>query len=473
MHSRIALFRSSLHGQNSKPRVAVLMNRSDSAFSAELIRALNCVFRCSVLSLEQGAVPDLLRDVELVIWQMAGESAHQGYADTEQLLVGEPPGRPVLVITDRVDGVAFDHISDHVTEFVVHPFSCEELVLRAKRVVGLRNAETTGSTDGDDQRLGSIIVGSSAVLTREVERLRRFAACDAGVLILGETGTGKEVFAQALHYLSARAAKPMVAINCGAVPPDLMEAELFGHVKGAYTNAHASRAGLVSEAQGGTLFLDDVDCLAVSAQAKLLRFLQEREYRVVGSNKVRHADVRVVAASNRDLAEMARRGSFRQDLYYRLNVLTLSLPPLREHREDIFALARHFLCEFGQRHKRLARQLSQCALLKLLSHDWPGNVRELGHVLERAMLLAPCNVLSAADIDLPAAADAPATESFQAMKARVVQSFERSYLETLLSGSCGNIADAARAAGKNRRALFELIRKHELTPASFKTSAGA
>ena len=465
-----ASFRTCSQSKNRKPHVALILQRGNSADDAGLIVALNSVFRCSVHRSAPAFAPDLIGGAEMAIWQLTDVLEAREQAD----LVDVSRLCPVLAIADRIDAFAFDRICEHVAEFVVSPFTCEELVLRARRVMGLPRGETIGPICSGDDRLESIIVGDSAVLTREVEKLRRFAACDAGVLILGETGTGKEVFAQAVHYVSARAAKPMVAINCGAVPPDLMEAELFGHARGAYTNAHTSRAGLVSEAQGGTLFLDDVDCLAASAQAKLLRFLQEREYRVVGSNEVRHADVRVVAASNRDLAEMARRGSFRQDLYYRLNVLTLALPPLREHREDIFALALYFLREFAQRHKRPACRLSKCALLKLLSHDWPGNVRELGHVLERAMVLAPGGVLSAADIDLPAAAgDAHPTESFQATKARVVQSFERSYIESILKISQGNIADAARTAGKNRRALFELIRKHNITPASFKALAGS
>ncbi len=469
MQSNAASFRVCPLGNHRKPHVAVILQPATSTDDAGLIVALKSEFRCSVHLSAPAFAPDLIGDAELTIWQFSEVLQAREHAD----FVEVSQFCPVLAIADRMDAFAFDRICEHVAEFVVSPFTCDELVLRARRVLGLTRSGTTGPTSSTADRLESIIVGGSAVLTREVEKLRRFAACDAGVLILGETGTGKEVFAQAVHYASARASKPMVAINCGAVPPDLMEAELFGHVKGAYTNAHASRAGLVTEAQGGTLFLDDVDCLAPSAQAKLLRFLQEREYRVVGANEVKHADVRVVAASNRDLADMARRGTFRQDLYYRLNVLTLALPPLREHREDIFALARHFLCEFGQRHKRAARQLSQCALLKLLSYDWPGNVRELGHVLERAMMLAPGSMLQADDIDLPGPTDAPAAESFQVMKARVVQSFERNYLETLLTGSHGNIADAARIAGKNRRALFELIRKHEIRPASFKTSAGA
>jgi two-component system response regulator GlrR len=317
--------------------------------------------------------------------------------------------------------------------------------------------------------LSAIVIGRSALLLKEVEKLKRFAGCDAGVLVLGETGTGKEVFAQAIHYLSPRAGAPMVAVNCGAVPPELMEAELFGHVKGAYTNAHLSRTGLVSEAERGTLFLDDVDCLPLAAQAKLLRFLQEREYRVVGSNSVRHADVRVVAASNRDLVELARQGKFRQDLFYRLNVLAIALPPLRERKEDLAQLAAHFLRQYAHRYARPACKLAPAALLKLAAHDWPGNVRELGHVLERATLLARGDMLEPCDIDVPGSSgESGCTEEFQALKARVVQSFERNYIQAVLSSTNGNIAEAARLAGKNRRALFELIRKYEITPAAFK-----
>lgn len=326
-------------------------------------------------------------------------------------------------------------------------------------------AKQAASTD----RIASVVVGHSAALTREVDKLKRYAQCDAGVLIVGETGTGKEVFAQAIHYVSPRASGPMVAVNCGAVPAELMEAELFGHVRGAYTNAHAARAGLISEAEHGTLFLDDVDCLTLPAQAKLLRFLEEREYRVVGSNSVQHADVRIVAASNRDLGEMACRSAFRQDLYYRLNVLALCLPPLRERAEDIPPLARHFLKQFASRYGRPCCTLSSSALDRLLAHNWPGNVRELGHVLERATLLASSQLLEAEDIDLPAPATPLACpQDFQSQKTRLVQKFERSYVEGLLRSTHGNIAEAARQAGKNRRAFFELIRKYQIPAALYR-----
>jgi len=312
---------------------------------------------------------------------------------------------------------------------------------------------------------------ASAASAAIAARLPTLAACGANVLIVGETGTGKEVCAQAVHYLSARAARPMVAVNCGAIPAELVEAELFGHVKGAYTTAHASRSGLVQEAEGGTLFLDDVDCLPLQAQAKLLRFLQEHEYRPLGSNAVRRADVRVVAASNCDLYALSRQDRFRQDLYFRLNVLNIALPPLRDRRDDLPVLALHFVRRFAREFERPARTLGSAALAKLARHDWPGNVRELQHVIERAVVLATGPVLGAGDIDIdlatPSRDDGPQA-SFRDAKKRVVDAFERDYIERLLEAHAGNITNAARVAKKDRRALFELIRKHRIEPMRFR-----
>jgi two-component system response regulator GlrR len=315
------------------------------------------------------------------------------------------------------------------------------------------------------------VVGSAPAFVQQLAKLPSIAACHAGVLILGETGTGKEVFARAVHYRSARAARPLVAVNCGAIPAELVESELFGHVRGAYTTAHASRDGLVREAEGGTLFLDDVDCLPAPAQVKLLRFVQEKEYRAVGASAVRRADVRIVAASNRDLTRLAAQGEFRSDLYYRLNVLTLNLPALRERREDIPALAAHFLRHFALELDRPPCELAPSALDKLVRHAWPGNIRELRHVIERAVLMAPGTRLEAADIEISGATALPATATFQEMKARVIDDFERSYIESLLCRTGGNITHAAQAAGKNRRAFFELIRKHSIAPQRFRTPA--
>jgi two-component system response regulator GlrR len=456
--------------QSSKPLVTLLVDAASSDCH-RLMSELDAAFTCSARCPGPHLAADPAWNSQLVIWHCTHATTGPR-PDPAIALAGLSPACPVIAIADDAKTITPGLLGRPIADFLVRPYSAHELVLRARRVLGL--VEPSGPV-GERPAAGNVeacVVGNSAALTREVDRLKRFAACDAGVLILGETGTGKEVFAQATHYLSARAARPMVAINCGAVPAELMEAELFGHVKGAYTNAHISRTGLVSEAQRGTLFLDDVDCLPLPAQAKLLRFLQEREYRVVGSNVVQHADVRVIAASNRDLAAMARQGGFRQDLFYRLNVLTLSLPPLREHKEDIAALAQHFLRQFAQRYGRPACRLSPGALMKLVGYDWPGNVRELGHVLERAALLCAGSCLDACDVDLPVtAAELLPTQEFQAMKARVVQSFEKSYIENILSSTKGNITEAARVAGKNRRALFELIRKHAITPESFRPAA--
>ena len=321
-------------------------------------------------------------------------------------------------------------------------------------------------------RLARNLIGDSRCFLQQVDRLARYARSHATVLILGETGTGKEIFARAVHYTSPRSAGPWVAINCGAIPHELVEDELFGHVRGAYTTAHVHRNGMVKEAEGGTLFLDDVDCLPRAAQAKLLRFLQEREFRPVGSNTVLRADVRVIAASNRDLVRLAALGEFRQDLYFRLNVLPLVLPALRERREDIAGLAQHFVRHFAREMKRPVTGLTPAALQRMLVYDWPGNVRELQHVVERAMVLADGTLLDAPDIDCgrPDAA-AAGDRSFRTLKARVIEDFERGYIERLLDANGGNVTHAARAAGKNRRAFFELMRKYRIESEAHRAAA--
>jgi two-component system response regulator GlrR len=386
----------------------------------------------------------------------------------------------VLVVASGLARTQLQALLDAgAADFIQTPFADDELALRVARlagpVAGTAAVVTQAAIElptGAHPRIRDFI-GSSPAFLRQVARLPTFAGCDAGVLILGETGTGKEVCAQAIHYLSARASRPWVAVNCGALPTELIENELFGHVKGAYTTASSGRAGLVREAEGGTLFLDDIDCLPQAAQAKLLRFLQEGEYRPVGCNAVRRADVRVIAASNHRLPELVAAGAFRQDLYFRLNVLTLTLPSLRERRDDIAALALFFVRRFAAQFKRPVAALSPAALARLLQHDWPGNVRELRHVIERAVLLAGTTTLGADDIDLGESAggiEAPAGAegSFRAAKARVVENFERSFIESLLALHGGNVTHAALAAGKNRRAFFELMRKHRIEAERFR-----
>jgi len=373
------------------------------------------------------------------------------------------PRRPVVVITACPDGPdIFKMLEMGASDFLLAPVRRLELVPRL-----LRQARVTQRGEARVQELKEKIglkqiIGESPLLLEEVQRVPRFARCDATVLISGESGTGKEIFARAIHYLSPRADKPFVPVNCGALPEHLVESEIFGHKRGAFTGAATDQAGLIREAEGGTLFLDEIDGLLPAAQVKLLRFLQDGEYRSVGSQQIVHANVRVVAAANADFSHIVREGKFREDLFYRLNVLALALPPLRERRGDILLLAHHILETQAIVAGAPPKKLSLGALNRLLAHSWPGNVRELENTLTRAIVLCDRDTIELSDLNLPADGVPEENQSFRSMKSRAVQRFEHDFLETILSAHQGNITGAARAVKKNRRAFWELLRKHGL-----------
>jgi len=312
------------------------------------------------------------------------------------------------------------------------------------------------------------LIGESFPFLEEVKKIPTVAKCDASVLISGETGTGKELCARAIHYLSPRASKPFIPFNCGAIPTELMENELFGHVQGAFTGASAAQPGLLCEANSGTVFLDDIDCLALASQVKLLRFLQEKEYRQLGSSKMCQADVRVIAATNTDLGEAVKEGRLRQDLYYRLNVILLMLPALRDRREDIPLIALHFLNKYAPDFNKQLTGFAFEAMQTLMLYDWPGNVRELEHVVERAVLFSEHTVIKEIDIILPHQKASACRVSFKEAKTNAVNQFERNYIESLLLAYQGNITKSAQAAQKNRRAFWQLIRKHQIDAQTFK-----
>ena len=307
--------------------------------------------------------------------------------------------------------------------------------------------------------------GPEALLTqntefrRQLQQLAIFARHDVTVLITGETGTGKEVVARQVHRLSPRSPRIFLAVNCSAIPAELIENEFFGHESEAFTGASSRRPGLVSEAQGGTLFLDEIDSAPVPFQAKLLRLLQNHEFRAVGSTKVCYADMRVIAAANSDLEAAMREGRFRQDLYYRLSVLRVEVPPLRERPEDIALLAEHFIQKYSVTFKKHVQGISDSALELLCAYRWPGNIRELENAIQRAVILCEREEVSTLEIVLPVAMQR-ADASFRARKAAAVRDFERNYLLQLMTEHKGNVTKAALAAGKHRRALYQLIRKH-------------
>lgn len=311
------------------------------------------------------------------------------------------------------------------------------------------------------------IIGRSPAYLRLIAQIRKMAGNDASVLIEGETGSGKELAARAMHYLSRRRERPFVPVNCGAIPDSLIEAELFGHVRGSFTDAKQSREGVIAHANGGTLFLDEVDALSAKAQVTLLRFLQDRRYRPIGHSCEQLSDVRIIAASNKPMKTVVLEGQFRTDLLYRLNVLGLQVPPLRERTEDILPLAQHYILLFCSRYNLGARHLADETRLWMQQYEWPGNVRELENLVHRMVLLSDGEQLHCTG-DLDAEAVPLPCPDFQHAKAQAIALFERTYLIRLMAETHGNVSAAARMACKERRALGKLLKKHGIDKSTYR-----
>ena len=314
----------------------------------------------------------------------------------------------------------------------------------------------------DDETQGEI-VGASAALLATLAQIRRIAASEAPVLIEGETGSGKELAARAVHYWGARNTGPFVPVNCGALPDHLLEAELFGHERGAFTDAKLARRGLVAEANGGTLFLDEVDALSAKAQIALLRFLQDQRYRPLGSSRELSSNVRFVAATNQPLADATHLGHFRSDLMYRLKILHLVLPPLRERLGDAELLAQYFVTQLCAKYRLPSKRFDATTLAWIRGHSWPGNVRELENWVHRMFLMADgstIHVMLDSITALPSVALAPGIDNFQHAKAEALRQFEHNYMLIVMRQAGGNVTRAAQIAGKERRAFGKLIKKH-------------
>lgn len=386
----------------------------------------------------------------------------------EWLKSGENDGSRLLALDQTAFGWAEPAIRKS-RDFVTWPCPQSELKLRLERSCPCR---LPGQPVDDTRQMRSAplralgLIGSAPAFLDSLLTLRRFAACDASVLVLGETGTGKELAARAIHMLSQRSEAPFVPVCCGALPDSLVEAELFGHARGAFTDAREARGGLVSEAEKGTLFLDEVEALSPKGQAALLRFLESLEYRRVGGSRTRKAHLRVIAAGNEDLHALARHGAFRSDLLYRLNVLSVTLPPLRARPGDANLLADHFLERFAETYQTGHLTLDAATRNWLVRHNWPGNVRELENLLHRAVVTASGTVLSmgtAETAEMPAHMDGPFGEA----KRAAVDAFERDYLTRLMQEAGGNVTRAAEHAGKERRSLGKLLKKHGIDPTQF------
>jgi two-component system response regulator GlrR len=378
--------------------------------------------------------------------------------------------RPVVVAIDADQEELTELVRPGVADFIIPPLRDSEVLVRIQRLVNQVHREQK-TEQALTEKLGlQRLIGKSPVFTVEINKIPILARSDISVLISGETGTGKEMVARAIHYLSERADKPFVPVNCGAIPVELLENELFGHDRGAFTGAAGSRSGVIHEAEKGTLFLDEIDSLPLLAQVKLLRFLQDKEYRPLGSAKSMKGDVRIVAASNADLENAIAAGTLRRDLYYRLNVVPIMLPALRHRSKDIILLAHHFLAEKAAKLNSPAVEFSPEAERKLMLYSWPGNVRELEHVIERVVVLCTHKTIQEDQIIFSGEMDQPDQLSFQEMKANVISEFETNYIQNLLVVYRGNITKAAEAAQKERRTFWQLIRKHKIDVEKFKVT---
>jgi DNA-binding NtrC family response regulator len=384
---------------------------------------------------------------------------------------GRDPEALVLVLTAFGDAAAAgEAIRAGAYDFISKPYDIQTLretldrALGRRRLAQRRQLQTTLGSAAEEPE-GLALVGHSPAIIEVMKTLARVAPSQATVLVLGETGTGKELVARTIHRWSERASRRFVAVNCSALAEGLLESELFGHVKGAYTGAANARPGLFREADKGTLFLDEIGDISQGVQARLLRALQEHEIVPLGSEAPVKVDVRVVAATHRDLPELVRQGRFREDLYYRLDVVSLSLPPLRERRQDIPLLVDHFLRRLSSRHGRGPVAVDPEALRRLLGYDWPGNIRELQNVLERAVLLAEQGVIGPEHLATtvrPSAAALP--EPAETPLLRGLEDVEREHVARVLAATRGNREESSRILGISRRTLTRMIQRWGLPP---------
>ncbi|MFL6580748.1 MAG: sigma 54-interacting transcriptional regulator [Burkholderiales bacterium] len=436
--------------------------------------------------------PDLLR---LLTFRLEGADYTVESADSaERALARFSVAIPQLVITDLrmsgMDGMAlFENIHKSnptlpviiltahgtipeavaatqrgVFGYLTKPFDSKDLLQQVEKAVavsGGRNERVNGEADWRVE-----IITRSLAVESILGKAKLVAASDASVMVRGESGTGKELLARAIHKASSRADKPFVAINCGAIPEQLLESELFGHMKGSFTGAARDYKGLFQSAEGGTVFLDEIGDMPLPLQVKLLRVLQDREIRPIGTTQTIPVDVRIISATHRNLEEAIKGGIFREDLYYRLNVVSFALPALCERREDIPVLATHFLHQLANRYKKTLNGFASEAMEILVKSAWPGNVRELYNVVEQAVALSTTPIITPALVDSAMRGQIAELSSFESARSE----FERDYLAKLLKITGGNVTQAAKLAKRNRTEFYKLLQRHHLDPKLFKAA---
>jgi two-component system response regulator GlrR len=382
------------------------------------------------------------------------------------------PALPIIIATAHATiDTAVEATKKGGYDYITKPFDMPDLFHRLDKALEVRQLR------GEVERLRTLvqdrysfddIIACSTQMQDVLHQVVQIAATDSTVCVYGESGTGKELVAKALHVASRRALGPFVAINCGAIPEGLLENELFGHTKGAYTGADRNKKGLLQQADGGTLFLDEIGELPATLQVKFLRVLQEREFYPLGAGQPIRVNIRLVAATNQDLDRLVSQGKFREDLYYRIHVLPIIIPPLRERPTDIVPLAQYFLKRFAQETERNVQAFTPEAQQRLMLYDWPGNVRELANIVERAVVLSPSSMITP-DMLLLGKTEILNFRSSELCTLREARErFERNYLIQVLSAVKGHVSRAAGLAGKDRAEFYRLLRKHAIVPSAFK-----
>jgi DNA-binding NtrC family response regulator len=427
------------------------------------MRALGCQVAMAATGLE--ALSAIERDLPAVILLDLQMPEMDGM-ELLRALDRDDVDVPTIVITAHgsID-TAVEAMKEGAVDFILKPFDPQYLEIAVRRALERRQLLDSNRLFRDAQAARAVnILGESPLIRAAIQTAQKASATNSTVLILGESGTGKEVFAHTIHQWSPRRDKPFVVVNCVALSEHLLESELFGHEKGAFTGAHQAKKGKFEAANGGTVFLDEIGDMPSSLQTKLLRVLQDHEFERVGGTRPISTDIRVLAATNCNLDEAVRAGRFRTDLFYRLNVIRIALPPLRERRQDIPALAQHFMARYAAETKRLVRRIAADAMGLLERHDWPGNVRELANTIERAVVLCAGEVITAADLALPGAhPPAPLSNAVPVGEAegfhKQVNAYRRQVLLTALRRTNGNHTQAAKLLGLHRTYFLRLLQK--------------
>jgi len=377
---------------------------------------------------------------------------------------GQPQAPFILVTAYGTVESAVEAMKLGAFDYITKPFQNEEMKILVEKA--LRHSDLSRQVRQLRREVGSRygfanIIGKSKPMQALFDLVERIAATNSTILITGESGTGKEMFAKAIHYNSDRRDRPFVAVDCGVIPENLMESELFGHTRGAFTGADSAKRGLFAEADTGTIFLDEIGNMPTPLQAKLLRVLQEREIKPVGSTDVLRVDVRIIAATKEDLRSAVDQGTFRNDLFYRLSVIPLVIPPLRQRREDIPLLVDHFLDKISRANKIERKELDPAVLNKLISYDWPGNVRELENVIERLVLISSTNTIGL-DMLPPEISDASADSAADSLLSSQVAGAERESIVRALERAGGNRTKAAKLLGISRASLYNKMRQYDI-----------